>query len=83
MLTYGCYTLVPKAQETMQQFGVRRNAETKQRRMRGELVRAVISFRPESYSRSVDQAAASRDDRRVVCVLDVVADSGGTAAAVR
>ena len=75
-LTLGCSTFVPKSHTPFQWFGVNRQAEKRLKKLKKELGRSGLDFRPESYNWSVIQTLISRGDRRLSHLLELVRHYG-------
>lgn len=75
-LTLGCSTFVPKSHTPFQWFGVNRQAEKRLKKLKKELGRTGVDFRPESYNWSVIQTLISRGDRRLSHLLELVRHYG-------
>ncbi|MEB3826554.1 B12-binding domain-containing radical SAM protein [Phormidium sp. CCY1219] len=82
-LTLGCSTFVPKAHTPFQWFGVNPQADKRLKKLKKELGKSGIDFRPESYNWSVIQALISRGDRRLSHLLELVRHYGETLGSYR
>jgi radical SAM superfamily enzyme YgiQ (UPF0313 family) len=82
-LTLGCSTFVPKSHTPFQWFGVNRQAEKRLKKLKKELGRSGLDFRPESYNWSVIQTLISRGDRRLSHLLELVRHYGETLGSYR
>lgn len=82
-LTLGCSTFVPKSHTPFQWFGVNRQAEKRLKKLKKELGRIGLDFRPESYNWSVIQTLISRGDRRLSHLLELVRNYGDSLGSYR
>ena len=82
-LTLGCSTFVPKSHTPFQWFGVNRQAEKRLKKLKKELGRSGLDFRPESYNWSAIQSLISRGDRRLSHLLELVRHYGETLGSYR